>query len=220
MGSKGSGQTPRPRERNTEGRLSLAGSEAVRGTEEEATTQKMMLAMMNMMMEMNRDMIAERKRWEEQEKKKEQETVGGIVEGISEGVRFAMGRQASGTPGVAEMGGGIKLPLPDLWRGKRSKLTTACISECEIHFEINAHKFPTDQVKIFFMISFLCETPLLALQPDLPKNDPPEHLLDYKKFIQYLETNFGDPDEERTAARGINKLQQNGSASEYFAAFQ
>ncbi|RXK39622.1 hypothetical protein M231_03124 [Tremella mesenterica] len=132
----------------------------------------MMLAMMNMMMEMNRDMIAERRRREEQEKKKEQETVGGIVEGISEGVRFAMGRQAPATPGVAEIGGGIKLPLPDLWRGERSKLT-AFISECEVHLRINARKFPTDRVKIFFMISHLRETPLLAVQPDLPKDDPP-----------------------------------------------
>ncbi|EIW67534.1 hypothetical protein TREMEDRAFT_64121 [Tremella mesenterica DSM 1558] len=80
-GSEGSGQTPRPREKDTEGGLSSAGSEEVGRTEEEATTQKMMLAMMNMMMEMNRDMIAERRRREEQEKKKEQETVGGIVEG-------------------------------------------------------------------------------------------------------------------------------------------
>ncbi|RXK39619.1 hypothetical protein M231_03121 [Tremella mesenterica] len=143
-GSEDSGQTPRPREGNTGGRLSSVGSEVVGGTEEEATTQKMMLAIMNMMMETNKDMIAERKHREEQEKKKEQETVGGIVEGISEGVQLAMGRQASATPGVAEMSGGIKLPLPDLWRGERSKLT-AFISECEVHFEINAHKFPTDQ---------------------------------------------------------------------------
>ncbi|EIW69308.1 hypothetical protein TREMEDRAFT_62171 [Tremella mesenterica DSM 1558] len=78
-GSEGSGQTPRPRERNAESRLSLAGSEVVGGTEEEATTQKMMLAIMNMMMEMNKDMIAERKHQEEQEKKKEQETVGEIL---------------------------------------------------------------------------------------------------------------------------------------------
>ncbi|EIW72059.1 hypothetical protein TREMEDRAFT_58212 [Tremella mesenterica DSM 1558] len=79
-GSEDSGQTPRPREGNTGGRLSSAGSEVVGGNEEEATTQKMMLAIMNMMMEMNKDMIAERKRQEEQEKKKEQETVGGIGE--------------------------------------------------------------------------------------------------------------------------------------------
>ncbi|EIW71312.1 hypothetical protein TREMEDRAFT_60242 [Tremella mesenterica DSM 1558] len=79
-GSEGSGQTPRPREKNTEGGLSSAGSEGVGRAEEEATTQKMMLAMMNMMMEMNRDMIAERRRREGQEKKKEQETVGGIGE--------------------------------------------------------------------------------------------------------------------------------------------
>ncbi|EIW71490.1 hypothetical protein TREMEDRAFT_60420 [Tremella mesenterica DSM 1558] len=81
-GSEDSGQTPRPREGNTGGRLSSAGSEVVGGTEEEVTTQKMMLAIINMMMEMNKDMIAERKRREEQEKKKEQETVGGIIEGV------------------------------------------------------------------------------------------------------------------------------------------
>ncbi|EIW73208.1 hypothetical protein TREMEDRAFT_59371 [Tremella mesenterica DSM 1558] len=80
-GSEDSGQTPRPREGNTGGRLSSVGSEVVGGTEEEATTQKMMLAIMNMMMETNKDMIAERKHREEQEKKKEQETVGGIFEG-------------------------------------------------------------------------------------------------------------------------------------------
>ncbi|RXK34898.1 hypothetical protein M231_07846 [Tremella mesenterica] len=148
-GSEDSGQTPRPREGNTGGRLSSAASEVVGGTEEEATTQKIMLAIMNMMMEMDKDMIAERKHREEQEKKKEQGTVGGIVKGISEGVRLAMGRQASATPGVAEMSGGIKLPLPDLWRGERSKFT-AFISECEVHFEINARKFPTDRVKSLF----------------------------------------------------------------------
>ncbi|EIW68902.1 hypothetical protein TREMEDRAFT_62620 [Tremella mesenterica DSM 1558] len=77
-GSEGSGQTPRPKERNAEGRLSSSGSEDVGGIEGSVGTQKMMLAMMNMMMEMNRDMIAERKRREEQEKKKEKETFVGL----------------------------------------------------------------------------------------------------------------------------------------------
>ncbi|RXK34729.1 hypothetical protein M231_08015 [Tremella mesenterica] len=131
-----------------------------------------------------------------------------------------MGRQTSATPSVVgEQRKGIKLPNPDFWRGERNKLT-AFLSECEIHYELNSHLFPNDTKKVFFMISHLRETPLLAVQPDLAKRPLPDYLREYDQFVKYLKTNFGDPDEEGTAARLLNDLRQTGSASEYFSAFQ
>ncbi|EIW70139.1 hypothetical protein TREMEDRAFT_30259, partial [Tremella mesenterica DSM 1558] len=131
-----------------------------------------------------------------------------------------MGRQTSATPSVVgEQRKGIKLPNPDLWRGDRNKLT-AFLSECDVHFELNSHLFPDDTKKVFFMISHLRETPLLAVQPDLSKRPLPEYLTTHDQFVRYLKTNFGDPDEEGTAARQLNDLKQTGSASDYFSAFQ
>ncbi|RXK34957.1 hypothetical protein M231_07790 [Tremella mesenterica] len=204
----GSDQTPRPGE-NTGGRKNFG----------EEGTQGMMLAMMRLMADMNSEMAAKRRRREEWEQRRERETVGGIGEGISEGVRYALGRQTSATPSVVSESKGIKLPNPDLWRGDRHKLT-AFLSECEVHFELNSHLFPDDTRKVFFMISHLRETPLLAVQPDLAKRPLPNYLTIYNQFVKYLKTNFSDPNEEGTAARFLNDLRRTGSASEYFSAFQ
>jgi hypothetical protein len=42
----------------------------------------------------------------------------------------------------------------------------------------------------------------------------------YTMFIEYLRSNYGDPDEKGTARRKLKSLHQVGSASSYFADFQ
>ena len=69
------------------------------------------------------------------------------------------------------------------------------------------------------MISFLRDSPLLAIRPHLGQTEKPDFLVEYPKFINYLKTNFRDPDEKSSARQGLCALRQTASASPYFAEF-
>ena len=70
------------------------------------------------------------------------------------------------------------------------------------------------------MISLLRGTPLLAVQPLLSFDPRPYFLDSHRLFFEYLQTNYGDPDEKGTARRKLKNLRQTTSASAYFAEFQ
>jgi len=70
------------------------------------------------------------------------------------------------------------------------------------------------------MISLLRGTPLLAVRPLLSQIPSPIILEDFTLFVDYLRTNYGDPDEKGTARRKLKALRQVGPASSYFAEFQ
>jgi len=70
------------------------------------------------------------------------------------------------------------------------------------------------------MISLLRGTPLLAVRPLLSQIPSPIILEDFTLFVDYLRTNYGDPDEKGTARRKLKALRQIGPASSYFAEFQ
>ena len=109
---------------------------------------------------------------------------------------------------------------PELFKGQRNKLTEF-LTECRINFELQKSRFPDESTKVHFAISFLRETPLLAVQPHIA-NGPgsyPEFLQTFDSFADYLRRSYGDPDERGTAKRKLRGLVQTGAASDYFAEF-
>ena len=108
---------------------------------------------------------------------------------------------------------------PETFHGQRNKLT-AFLTECEIYFSVQSSCFTSDSIKINFMISYLRDSPLLAIRPYLGRTEKPNFLEEYPKFIEYLKTNYGDPDEKASAIRRLKSLRQTSSASAYFSEFK
>ena len=108
---------------------------------------------------------------------------------------------------------------PETFHGQRNKLT-AFLTECEIYFSVQSSCFTSDSIKINFMISYLRDSPLLAIRPYLGRAEKPNFLEEYPKFIEYLKTNYGDPDEKASAIRRLKSLRQTSSASAYFSEFK
>jgi len=96
----------------------------------------------------------------------------------------------------------------------------AFLTECELIFELQPSRFVDDRTKVSYMISLLRGTPLLAERPLLSQIPRPIILEDFTLFVDYLRTNYGDPDEKGTARRKLKALRQVGPASSYFAEFQ
>lgn len=108
---------------------------------------------------------------------------------------------------------------PETFHGIRHTLN-AFLTECELVFELQPSRFQDDRTKVSYMISYLRDTPLLAIRPLLAETPRPAILDDYSAFVDHLRTNYGDPDEKGTARRKLKALRQVGPASTYFAEFQ
>ena len=54
-------------------------------------------------------------------------------------------------------------------------------------------------MKINYMISLLCGTPLEAIRPYITSTIKPSFLLNFDEFILHLKLKYGDPDETGTA---------------------
>ena len=112
-----------------------------------------------------------------------------------------------------------KVKDPETFHGQRDTLN-AFLTECELIFELQPSRFAEDRTKVSYMISLLRGTPLLAVRPLLSEIPRPIMLEDFVLFVEYLRTNYGDPDEKGTARRKLKSLRQVGPASSYFAEFQ
>ena len=113
----------------------------------------------------------------------------------------------------------IQVKDPGTFHGQRNKLN-AFLKKCEINFTVQPSRFTSDSLKINYVISYLRDSPLLAIRPHLSRAEKPDFLEDYPKFVEYLKTYYGDPDEEERALRRLNSLRQTSSASAYFAEFK
>jgi hypothetical protein len=112
-----------------------------------------------------------------------------------------------------------KVKDPETFHGKRESLNSF-ITECSLVFELQPSRFTEDRVKVSYMISLLRDTPLMAIRPLLSIVPRPLVIDNYYLFVDYLQTNYGDPDERGTARRKLKALRQTGPASAYFAEFQ
>ena len=131
----------------------------------------------------------------------------------------AQNRQPSATPALHSTSREPKVKDPETFHGQRDTLN-AFLTECELIFELQPSRFADDRTKVSYMISLLRGMPLLAVRPLLSQTPRPFMLEDYVLFVEYLRTNYGDPDEKGTARRKLKSLRQVGPASSYFAEFQ
>ncbi len=113
-----------------------------------------------------------------------------------------------------------KAKEPETFDGKKEKLNEF-LTSCHLVFRLQPSRFPNDEIKISYMISFLRGSPLLSIEPHfaLPINQQPSYLTKFDEFIKFLKDRYGDPDEKGTARRHLANLTQSGSAAQFFAEF-
>ena len=111
-----------------------------------------------------------------------------------------------------------KVKDPEVFKGDR-RLLSAFLTEIELVFTLQSSRFTSDITKINYVISYLRDSPLLAIRPylGLPLLEQPDFMISYVALVEYLKTNYGDPDEKGTARRKLRSLEQTSSASAYFA---
>jgi len=117
-----------------------------------------------------------------------------------------------------------KIPDPPTFSGNRKELLPF-LAKCQLKFEGQPSRFPTERSKILYAGSrlegpaFQWFQPLLAQYPAGSTAAPPE-LASFDAFQAALNTLYGDPNLETTAVREIRLLHQTGSAAEYAAKFE
>lgn len=131
----------------------------------------------------------------------------------------AQNRQPLTTPAPHTTSREPKVKDPETFHGQRNTLNSF-LTECELIFELQPSRFANDRTKVSYMISLFRGTPLLAVRPLLSQQPRPIMLEVFTLFVEYLQTNYGDPDEKGTARRKLKSLRQVGPASSYFAEFQ
>jgi hypothetical protein len=99
------------------------------------------------------------------------------------------------------------------------------LSRCTHHFLNDPEKFTTERSKVMFAGSYLQGIAYswfesLLRQVEADPNDPPAELDSFSEFKQSLQTNFGDPNIERTMEREIRNLRQVTSVAAYTMEFK
>ena len=111
-----------------------------------------------------------------------------------------------------------KVADPEFFFGEGRKLRNF-IAQCRLNFKTQPSRFPTEQLKVNYAMSFLRDKAFTRFEPLLNKDSPPE-LDNFESFVKVLESNFGDPDPEATAIRQMCSLRQTTSVSAYAAEFR
>jgi hypothetical protein len=118
-----------------------------------------------------------------------------------------------------------KIPDPPTFSGDRKELLPF-LTKCQLKFEGQPSRFPTERSKILYAGSrldgpaFSWFQPLIALYPAGSETAPPPELHSYQTFKEALTIVYGDPNLEATTVREIRRLHQTGSAAEYAAKFE
>jgi len=117
-----------------------------------------------------------------------------------------------------------KIPDPPMFSGDRKELLPF-ITKCQLKFEGQSSRFPTERSKILYAgtrlegPAFSWFQPLIVQYP-VGSIAPPPELESFKTFTDALTMVYGDPNLEATAIREIRRLYQTGSAAEYAARFE
>ena len=108
---------------------------------------------------------------------------------------------------------------PEIFTGKRKELS-CFLGQCQLVFDAQPGKFPSDYSKIIFISSHFCESAFNWIQPYISsKKKKATFMTTYDNFIEELECAFGEPDIKNTVSRQIDKLYQTNSAANYSTEF-
>lgn len=111
-----------------------------------------------------------------------------------------------------------RLGDPEFFSGEGRKLRNF-VAKCRLSFRTQPSRFPTEQLKVSYALSFLRDKAFTRFEPLLNKDSPPE-LESFDSFAKVLESNFGEPDQEAAAMRQICALRQTTSAASYASEFK
>jgi len=122
----------------------------------------------------------------------------------------------SGLPKVKEP----SVNPPDAYHGRKDQKLRSFTTECNLVFKLNSSRFSDEETRVAYMISYLRGPALDSLRTALEMMPPPPHLQSVKALVEFLNRNFGDPDEKATARTKLKGLKMSGTAAEYFSKFR
>lgn len=108
---------------------------------------------------------------------------------------------------------------PEDFSGDPKKLEGFIMQSMNV-MEVQPGNFPNDIVKINYMISFLRDGPLKAIQALKTSPYPAPALSSFAAFLSYLRLNYGEPDARASAKRSLAELVQTSSAAKFFSDFR
>lgn len=108
---------------------------------------------------------------------------------------------------------------PEDFSGDPKKLEGFIMQSMNV-MEVQPGNFPNDIVKINYMISFLRDGPLKAIQALKTSPYPAPALSSFASFLSYLRLNYGEPDARASAKRSLAELVQTSSAAKFFSDFR
>ncbi|SNX82233.1 uncharacterized protein MEPE_00939 [Melanopsichium pennsylvanicum] len=112
----------------------------------------------------------------------------------------------------------IRLQAPE-WDGSQDKLEDF-LDQCELNFEANPSKFPTDARRIMFAIGNMTGKPQTRIRNvRQQEGEDPPWMSSWRAFCADLRRVHGNPDPSYTARLQLNALRQKGSVSEHAAEF-
>ena len=109
---------------------------------------------------------------------------------------------------------------PDTFNGRKPDELNKFVMQCNLVFDLQPSTYTTERIKVAYMISYLRGMAADAIQPLVGISPTPYELSTVVDFVEFLRSNFGDPDEKGSAATKLDELVQNHTAAEYFARFR
>ena len=114
--------------------------------------------------------------------------------------------------------GDTRMPLPARFNGDRRQFR-GFLNQCRIYFEMNPARFPTEKMKVLFIINLLSDEALAWASPYVETDS--SLLRDLKAFISAISQVFDDPNRCATAELKLHNLRQgNRSVAVYTAEFR
>ena len=105
------------------------------------------------------------------------------------------------------------------WDGNREELE-AYIEQCELHFDLNPTRFPTDNRRVVWALAHITGPPQEHLR-NLRQARPNDALFhNWKRYCSNLRKAYRDPHLGHTARMQLQQLRQTGSVSKFAAKFQ
>lgn len=98
-----------------------------------------------------------------------------------------------------------KVKDPETFNGLTDKVNSF-IMECNLVFALQPSRFIDTQTQVTYMLSLLWGTASTAARPLIENEFTPEALLTQGNFVEYLRTNYGNPDEKGSAQRALKAL--------------
>lgn len=110
-----------------------------------------------------------------------------------------------------------QVSAPDTFSGRED--LQIFMQQCELCFDLQPSRFPSDYHKIGFILSYLRGPAARWARPIL-SNKQHESRNNLATFSEAIDSAYGDPDHQLRATRQLRMLEQTGSAVKYAAEFQ